>query len=238
MGGIGAVSASGGIAMKTSRRDFLQLAAALPAPGALTPTLASAQAYRPGRCECIVGYAAGRGTDIFIRLMGQSLSERIGQPSSSRTAQAPPAISRPMRVRTAPADGLYDARDRCGRRLNATLYDNLNFNFVRDIGGRRMIRGPLAVMVASILPAKTVPSTSPMPRPIRARSAWRRPATNPTQSGRRIVQGDDPRRYDDVPYRGAGPAITDLLVAGAGLFRQHTGGDRAYPGPASCACWR
>src|SRR6266699_1062352 len=109
--------------MKLPRRKFLHFAvgaAALPA----VSRFAWAQAYPTRPVRCIVGYAAGGGTDIFVRLMGQSLSERLGVDAAAA--------------------------------INATLYDNLNFNFARDIAVVGIIRGPLVMMVHPSVPAKTV----------------------------------------------------------------------------------
>src|SRR6267154_4886765 len=132
--------------MKLQRRQFLQLAAGAAALPAVS-RIAMADAYPTRPVRCIVGYAAGGGTDIFVRLMGQSLSERLGQPFViENRAGAAGNIATDAVVR-APADGYTLLGIDAAAAINATLYDNLNFNFIRDIAVVGVIRGPLAIMV-------------------------------------------------------------------------------------------
>jgi tripartite-type tricarboxylate transporter receptor subunit TctC len=125
--------------MKLPRRRFLHLAAgavALPA----VARLARAQAYPSRPVRCIVGYAAGGGTDIFVRLLGQSLSERLGQPFVvENRAGAAGNIATDAVVRAA-ADGYTLLGTDAAAAINATLYDNLNFSFIRDIAVVGIIR--------------------------------------------------------------------------------------------------
>ena len=80
----------------------------------------------------------------------------------------------------APPDGYTLLAGRYCNAINATLYDKLNFNFIRDIAPvAGIIRAPNVMEVNPSVPAKTVPSSSPTPRPIRASSTWRRLATAP-----------------------------------------------------------
>src|SRR5437660_7711246 len=138
------------------RRQFLHLAAgaaALP----IVSRIACAQAYPTRPVRIIVGYAAGGVTDIVARLFGQWLSERLGQQFIvENRAGAASNIAAEAVVR-APADGYTLLGTDAAAAINATLYDNLNFNFVRDIALVGIIRGPLYLTVHPSVPAKTVP---------------------------------------------------------------------------------
>jgi tripartite-type tricarboxylate transporter receptor subunit TctC len=197
--------------MKLPRRLFLQLAAgaaALPAAS----RMARAQAYPARPVRCLVGYAAGGGTDIFVRLLGQSLSERLGQPFIvENRAGAAGNIATDAVVR-APADGYTLLGTDAAAAINATLYDNLNFNFIRDIAVVGIIRGPLAMMVHPSVPAKTVPEfiayAKANPGKISMASAG---TGNPTHLAGELFKVMTHVDMIHVPYRGAGPAVTDLL---------------------------
>src|SRR5258708_38238355 len=148
---------SGRGTMNFSRRKFLHLAAgaaALPA----VPRTASAQAYPARPVHVIVPYPPGGGADIHARLIGQWLSDHLGQPFviESRPG-AGTNIGTEAVVKAAP-DGytllIFDG----AATTNATLYDHLNFNFIRDIAPVAAItHGPLVMLVNAAFPAKTVP---------------------------------------------------------------------------------
>src|SRR5262245_36475911 len=127
--------------MKLPRRKFLQLAAGTAALSAL-PRLARAQAYPSRPLRCIVAYAPGGGTDIFVRLVGQPLSERLGQPFVIENRPGAASNIATEAVVRAPADGYTLLGTDAAAAINATLYDNLNFNFVRDIAAVAIIQGP------------------------------------------------------------------------------------------------
>ena len=100
-----------------------------------------------------------------------------------------------------------------GNAINATLYEKLNFNFIRDIAPvASIMRVPLVMVVIHRSRPRRFPSSSPTPRPIRARSTWRRPATGHAQhmAGElfKMMTGVD---MVHVPYRGEALALTDLL---------------------------
>jgi tripartite-type tricarboxylate transporter receptor subunit TctC len=197
--------------MKLPRRRFLHLAAGAAALPAVS-RLAGAQAYPTRPVRCLVGYAAGGGTDIFVRLLGQSLSERLGQPFVvENRAGAAGNIATEAVVR-APADGYTLIGTDAAAAINATLYDNLNFNFVRDIAVVGMIRGPLVVIVHPSVPAKTLPEfiayAKANPGKISMASAG---TGNPTHLAGELFKVMTRTDMTHVPYRGAGPAITDLL---------------------------
>jgi tripartite-type tricarboxylate transporter receptor subunit TctC len=138
--------------LKFPRRKFLHMAAGAAALPVLS-RIARAQAYPSRPLHCIVGYAPGGGTDIFVRLVGQPLSERLGQPFViENRAGAASNIATEAVVR-APADGYTLLGTDAAAAINATLYENLNFNFIRDIAVVGIIQGPLLVMVHPSVPA-------------------------------------------------------------------------------------
>ena len=143
--------------MKFHRRTFLQLAAAgLAAPA--FPHAALAEDYPTRPVRLIAGFAAGGGVDITARLIGQWLNERLGQSFvvENRTG-AGGNIGTEAVVGAAP-DGYTLLLATVPNAVNAALYGNLKFNFIRDtapVAG--IIRVPMFIMVHPSLPAKTVP---------------------------------------------------------------------------------
>src|ERR1700720_2035667 len=118
--------------MKIPRRRFLHLAAAAAALPAIT-RIARAQTYPTRPVRIIVGFPAGGGTDIFARLMGQWLSERLGQAFIIENRIGASGNIPTEAVGRAPADGYTLLMVLATHAINATLYDNLNFDFIRDI---------------------------------------------------------------------------------------------------------
>ena len=157
--------------MKLSRRNLLHLvagAAALPA----TSRIARAQAYPARPVRIVVGWGSGSAADILARLIGQWLSERLGQPFVIENRGGAGGNLGTEAVVRAPPDGYTLLLCASTDTVNATLYDKLNFNFIRDIAAVSGIgRGPNALVVHPSFPAKTVPEFIAMPRPIRATSA-------------------------------------------------------------------
>jgi tripartite-type tricarboxylate transporter receptor subunit TctC len=142
--------------MKLPRRDFLQLAAGAAALTAM-PRSAEAQAYPSRPVRIIVPFPAGQATDTIARLIGQSLSERLGQPFviENRTG-AGGNIGTESVVRATP-DGYTLLLVGLSNAMNETLYKKLNFNFIRDIAPVASIGGTPYVMVLNpSVPAKTV----------------------------------------------------------------------------------
>ena len=161
----------------------------------------------------VVGFAAGGPLDIVARLMGQWLSERLGQPFVDREPAGAGGNIGTEAVVNAPPDGYTLLLVSPANAINATLYDKLNFNFIRDIAPvAGIIRTPNVMVVIRRCRRRRFRSSSPTPRPIRASSTWRRPATARSQhvAGElfKMMAGVD---MVHVPYRGAAPALTDLF---------------------------
>jgi tripartite-type tricarboxylate transporter receptor subunit TctC len=142
--------------MTLPRRKFLRLAAAAAFPA--IPRTARAQAYPDRPVRIIVAFPAGNATDIVARLMGQRLSEQLGQ--SFVVENRPGAggnIGTEVVVR-APSDGYTLLLIAPSAAANATIYDNLNFNFIRDIAPAAGIaRAPYVMALSPSVPAKTIP---------------------------------------------------------------------------------
>ena len=143
--------------MKLPRRNFLHLAAGAAALPAVA-RLAWAQTYPTRPVRIIVPFPAGLATDTIARLMGQSLSERLGQPFviENRTG-AGGNIGTESVVRATP-DGYTLLLVGLSNAMNATLYKKLNFNFIREIAPVTSIGGsPYVLVINPSVPAKTVP---------------------------------------------------------------------------------
>src|SRR6266540_5487767 len=141
--------------MKLPRRQFLHLAAGAAALPAVS-RLAWAQAYPSRLVRIIVPFPAGQATDTVARLMGQSLSERLGQPFIiENRAGAGGNIGTESVVRAAP-DGYTLLLVGLSNAMNATLYKKLNFNFIRDIAPVASIGGAPYVMVINLKTAKAI----------------------------------------------------------------------------------
>jgi tripartite-type tricarboxylate transporter receptor subunit TctC len=143
--------------MQLPRRAFLSLAmgaAVLPA----VSHVAMAQAYPTRPVRIIVGFAPGGGTDIMARLIGQWLAERLGQPFVVENRPGAGTTIATEAVVNAPADGYTLLLAGLPNASNATLYENLKFNFIRDLTPVAGIdREPFLIEVNPSLPVKTVP---------------------------------------------------------------------------------
>ena len=198
--------------MKHPRRNFLHLAAgavALPA----VARLAWAQTYPSRPVRLVVGAPPGGGTDIIARLMGQWLSERLGQQFVIDNRPGAGTNIATEAVVKAPPDGYTLLLIAPTSAINATLYDKLNFNFVRDIAPvAGIIRVPLVMLVNPSVPAKTVPEFTAYAKanPGKTNMASAGNGTSGHVAGElfKMMAGVD---MVHVPYRGAGPALTDLL---------------------------
>ena len=192
--------------MKLPRRQFLHLAAGAATLPALS-RIATAQAYPARAVRCIVGYPPGGGTDIFVRLVSQSLPLRLGQPFFiENRSGAASNIATEVVVR-APADGYTLLGTDSAAAINATLYHNLSFDFVRDIALVAMTRGPLVMAVHPSVPANTVPEfiTYAKGNPGRIDFGSSGVGSSLHMAGElfRLMTGV---KIVHVPYRGAAPA--------------------------------
>jgi tripartite-type tricarboxylate transporter receptor subunit TctC len=199
--------------MKLPRRQFLYLAAGAAALPVLS-RIARAQAYPTKPVRVIVPFAAGGPNDILSRLLGQWLSERLGQPfiTESRPG-AGGNIGTEAVVRAVP-DGHTLLQVAAAHAINATLYDKLNFNFIRDIAPvGTIMRGPFVMVVNPSVPAKTVPEfiayAKANPRKINFASVGN--GTTPHVGGELFKLMTDVD-MTHVPYRGGAPALTDLIA--------------------------
>jgi tripartite-type tricarboxylate transporter receptor subunit TctC len=198
--------------MKLPRRQFLHLAMGAAALPAVT-RIARAEAYPTRPVRWIVPYAPGGGTDIMARLMGQWLSQRLGQPFVIENRPgAGTNIGTEAVVKAAP-DGytllLFDP----AATTNATLYERLNFNFIRDIAPVvALMRGPFVMLVNPAFSAKTVPEFIAYAKanPGKVNIATPGNGTLNHLSGElfNVMAGVNMLH---VHYRGAAPALTDLL---------------------------
>ena len=143
--------------MKLPRRQFFHLAAGAAALPAVS-RLAWAQAYPSRPVRIIVGFAAGGSSDIVARLIGQWLSERLGQPFLIENRLGAGTNIATEAVVRAPADGYTLLLTTVSNAINATLYEKLNFNFIRDVAPvAGLSREANVMLVNSSDPAKTVP---------------------------------------------------------------------------------
>ena len=205
--------------MKLPRRNFLHLAAgaaALPAVSRIT----WAQAYPSRPVRIIVGFAAGGVGDITARLMGQWLSERLGQ--SFLVENRPGAASNigTEAVVKATLDGYTLLLASSTNAINATLYDKLNFNFIRDIAPVATIsRNTFVMAVHPSMPPKTVPEfiayAKANPGKINIASGGIGSAGHVFGELFKMMTGVN---MVHVPYRGQAPALTDLLAGQVQVF--------------------
>jgi tripartite-type tricarboxylate transporter receptor subunit TctC len=199
--------------MTLPRRQFLRLAAGA-AMGPLLPTVASAQAYPSRPVRIMVGFAPGGSTDIGARVIGQWLSERLGQTFVVENRPgAGSNIAADAVVRATP-DGYTLLLISSSDSINATLYPKLSFNFIRDITPVAcMTRAPQILMANPALPAKTFPELIAYAKAntgkISIASAGNGAISHLSGELLKMMAGID---LVHVPYRGAGPALTDLLA--------------------------
>jgi tripartite-type tricarboxylate transporter receptor subunit TctC len=198
--------------MKLLRRQFLHLAAGAVALPAVS-RIALAQTYPTRPVRWIVGYPPGGATDIAARLMGQWLSERLSQPFVIENRPGASGNIGTQAVVNAAPDGYTLLLVNAGNAINATLYDNLSFNFIRDIAPvASIVRVPLVMQINPSVPAKTVPEfiNYAKANPGKLNMASSGNGTPQHVSGElfKMMAGIN---MTHVPYRGSAPALTDLL---------------------------
>jgi tripartite-type tricarboxylate transporter receptor subunit TctC len=200
------------IAMNLPRRGFLHLAAGAAAFPAV-PRIAWAQTYPARPVRWIVGFPAGGAADIVARIMAQSLSERLGQQFVIENRPGAGSNIAAASVVRAPPDGYTLLWITQVNATNATLYDNLGFDFIRDfVPVASISRGPFVMLVNPSFPAKTVPEfiayAKANPGKINMASGGNGTASHIAGELFKFMAGVD---MVHVPYKGSAPSITDLL---------------------------
>jgi len=198
--------------MKLSHRQFLRMvagAAVLPA----FSRIVRAQAYPTRSVRLVVGFPPGQTADLIARLMGQWLTERLGQPVIiDNRPGASSNIATELVVRS-PADGYTLLSVNSSNLINATLYEKLPYNFLRDIDPIASFSRVALVMEASpSFPARTVPEfiayAKANPGKINMASGGTGNSTHVTGELFKMMAGVN---LLHVPYRGSPPALTDLI---------------------------
>jgi tripartite-type tricarboxylate transporter receptor subunit TctC len=198
--------------MNFLHRQFLKLAAVVAAAAAV-PQFASALDYPTRPVRIIAGFAAGGGVDVTARLIGQWLTDRLGQ--SFVIENRPGAggnIGTEAVVNAAP-DGYTLLLATVPNAVNASLYEKLNFNFIRDIVPvAGIIRVPMVILLNPSVPAATVAEfisyAKANPDKVNMASAGNGSAPHMAGELFKMMAGVN---LVHVPYRGQGPALTDLL---------------------------
>ena len=198
--------------MKLPRRNFLHLAAGAAALPALS-RIARAQAYPSRPVRLMVPAPAGGGYDLTARLISQVLSERLGAPFIVDNRPGAGGNIGTETVVRAPPDGYTLLLVAAANAINATLYEKLNFNFIRDIAPVATIAGaPNVMVVHPSVSARTVPEfiAHAKAHAGKLNMASAGNGTTPHLAGElfKMLTGVD---MVHVPYRGGGPALTDLL---------------------------
>ncbi len=205
--------------MTIHRRRFLQLAAgaaALPA----APHIARAQAYPARPVRWLLGFAAGGTTDIVSRIVAQALTEQLGQPFMIEARPGAGTNLATEAVIRAPADGYTLLLAGTPNAINASLYGKLNFNFIRDAAPVISLVGvPQVMVVHPSVPAKTTAEFIAYAKanPGKINMASSGVGSTPHLAGElfKMMAGVD---VQHVPYRGAAPAVTDLLAGQVQLY--------------------
>jgi tripartite-type tricarboxylate transporter receptor subunit TctC len=215
--------------MKLLRRQFLQLAGAAAAAPAF-PQRASALDYPTRPVRIIAGFAAGGGVDVTARLIGQWLTDRLGQ--SFVIENRPGAggnIGTEAVVNAAP-DGYTLLLATVPNAVNASLYEKLSFNFIRDIVPiAGIIRVPMVILLNPSVPAATVAEfisyAKANPDKVNMASAGNGSAPHMAGELFKMMAGVN---LVHVPYRGQGPALTDLLGGQVQVLFAATPGTTEY----------
>jgi tripartite-type tricarboxylate transporter receptor subunit TctC len=198
--------------MNLARRRFLRVAAGAAALPAVS-RIARAQTYPSRPVRWIVGFAAGGPAEILARLIGQWLSERLGQPFVIENRPGAGSNIATEAVARAPADGYTILLVTTANAVNATLYDKLNYEFMRDIAPvAGLIRVPVVVEVNPSVPAGTIPEliayAKAHPQTLNMGSAGNGTVQHIAGELFKMMTGVD---IVHVPYRGQAPALIDLI---------------------------
>jgi tripartite-type tricarboxylate transporter receptor subunit TctC len=198
--------------VKLSRRKFFHLAAGAAALPAMS-RIASAQAYPSRPVRIILGFAPGQAIDIVTRIIGQWLSEQLGQQFIIENRPGAGGNIATEAVVRAPPDGYTLLAIGSNNMINVTLYEKLNYDFIRDIAPVASIyRVPQIMEVNPSFPTKTVGEfiayAKAHPGEISFASAGNGSVAHVTGELFKMMTGVDMLH---VPYRGAPPALTDLI---------------------------
>jgi len=199
--------------MKFPRRRFLRLAAGAAALPAFSHR-AKAQAYPARPVRLVIGYTPGGSADLTARLIGQWLSERLGQSFVVENRPGGGTNIATEAVVRAPPDGYTLLLVAPANAINATLYDKLNFNFLRDVEPvAGLIRFPNVVVVNPAVPVKTIPEliayAKANPGKLNMASSGNGSTIHMSGELFKMLTGID---MVHVPYRGGAPALTDLIA--------------------------
>lgn len=207
----------------TSRRDFLKMSAICatgPALAGLYPAHAQlyprifAQVYPTRPVRWILGFAPGGPTDIVARLVGQHLSEKLGQQFVIENRPGAGGNLATQAVATAPADGYTILAIAHAHAINATLYQNLPFNFVRDITPvAGMVQMPNVLEVHPSVPVHTVAEFVAYARANPGKMTYASSGNGTSAHlAAELFKAMTGIPLQHVPYRGSGPALIDLVA--------------------------
>jgi tripartite-type tricarboxylate transporter receptor subunit TctC len=205
--------------MNNSRRRFLHLAGAAALLPALAP-IAKAQNYPARPVQLVVGFPAGGPNDILGRLIAEWLSARLGQPVVVENKPGSSGNIATEAVARAPADGYMLLLAGPANAINGSLYDNLNFNFLRDIAPVAAItREPLVMLVHPSVPAKSVAEFVALAKADsgKIKMASTGKGSSPHVSGLlfTMMTGVD---LAIVQYGGGGPALKEMIAGNAQMM--------------------
>jgi tripartite-type tricarboxylate transporter receptor subunit TctC len=199
--------------MTPSRRQFLHLAAGVAAPPLLSG-LAYADTYPSRPVRIMVGFAAGGPNDILARLVGDWWSERLGQQFIVENRPGAGSNIATDAVVRAPPDGYSLLLVGSPNAINATLYENLDFNFLRDIAPvAALTRGALVMVIHPSVPAHTIPEFIAYAKANPGKLSYGSGGVGGIThiAAELFKQAAGGLDVQHVPYRGVAPAITDLL---------------------------
>ena len=215
--------------MRLCRRQFLHLAAGATTLPAVS-RIARAQIYPTRPVRIIVGFPAGGVTDIIARVTGQWLSERLGQQFVIENRPGAATNIATEAVIRAPADGYTLLLANATNAINATLYERLNFDFIRDVVPiASIVETPFVMVVNPSFSAKTVPEFIEYAKasPGKLSMASAGSGSAPHVAGELFKMMAD-INMPHVPYRGDAPAITDLIGGQVQVYFATMGGSIEY----------
>ena len=215
--------------MNFLRRQFLKLAAVVAAAAAV-PQFASALDYPTRPVRIIAGFAAGGGVDVTARLIGQWLTDRLGQSFVIENRPGAGGNIGTEAVVNASPDGYTLLLATVPNAVNASLYEKLSFNFIRDIVPvAGIIRVPMVILLNPSVPAVTVAEfisyAKANPDKVNMASAGNGSAPHMAGELFKMMAGVN---LVHVPYRGQGPALTDLLGGQVQVLFAATPGTTEY----------